>query len=839
MIPTYIINLDRHIQRKNKMELQLVDLSELLDIHWFKAIDGNSDLDNEIFQVDIHWYEPIHKKPMTRGEIGCALSHYKVWEIIAEKHSYALVLEDDVIFTDKFQTQIKNQINNMPSDTDLLYIYRKILDDDEEEIGGYLQCKKSYWTCAYVVTNQGAKKLLQTNYTNALIPVDEFLPMVYDSAYRNATSYHYPTKFHAYAGPYNDLCDLDFDLAFSDSSTFHSPSYSNLESKLLVITNKLPDTTSFRRWIYSCKTYGINYDILDFTNSSDRNIYQKHCDTCQYILYLDYDYTFMLGNPIEILNGYLKAVPNQSKVLIPMFDFNCYIGPGSLMRTIIFNIDNNLIIPDSQCHVFQNVIQYDDLEVNRSVLYNKVTETHPKILCGSSLTQLKLNSLENYTLYGLKQKYGFKLPDKSPILHYVDIYAFVIDGYSLEFIQSLNIVDYPPELLQVTIYSSYPITIPPLKFETILIETDMINAHQQMILSVSDSCSSYAWLIYENFNIIHPDILFDCIRSDRDIVAPLFLQSNSNFSNFWGDLDENGYYARSFDYMDIINQKQKMLWNVPYICGNILLKKDAVMRYPSLFKDNSHLDVDMQFCHNLRLRNELMYLLNLQIYGTIAEEDEDTTIVLNGTKWLKEDYLCSEFYDFMYGNDYDARKSSVFNEVIPDVWQFPFFTEKFCDELVEVATVHGNWSPGLDYSYDFRLDGQHENYPTQDIHLNQLGLHEFWEKIVVGRFFTKIMSKLYAYKAKKYNIAFIVKYEHGYQIKLNPHHDASVYTTNIALNTAGTDYEGGGCKFLFKNASITNNPKGWVILHPGKLTHYHEGLPITAGTRYILVSFNE
>jgi len=30
---------------------------------------------------------------------------------------------------------------------------------------------------------------------------------------------------------------------------------------------------------------------------------------------------------------------------------------------------------------------------------------------------------------------------------------------------------------------------------------------------------------------------------------------------------------------------------------------------------------------------------------------------------------------------------------------------------------------------------------------------------------------------------------------------------------------------------------GWSLLHPGKLTHQHEGLTVTSGTRYIMVSF--
>ena len=82
---------------------------------------------------------------------------------------------------------------------------------------------------------------------------------------------------------------------------------------------------------------------------------------------------------------------------------------------------------------------------------------------------------------------------------------------------------------------------------------------------------------------------------------------------------------------------------------------------------------------------------------------------------------------------------------------------------------------------------------------------------------------------------FVVRYNPEEQSSLFPHKDTSAYTINIALNHAGTDFEGGGCRFVEHNCTIRNTQKGWMLLHPGELTH--EGLHVTKGTRYILVSF--
>ena len=82
-----------------------------------------------------------------------------------------------------------------------------------------------------------------------------------------------------------------------------------------------------------------------------------------------------------------------------------------------------------------------------------------------------------------------------------------------------------------------------------------------------------------------------------------------------------------------------------------------------------------------------------------------------------------------------------------------------------------------------------------------------------------------------------MRYKPDEQSFLRPHHDTSTFTINIALNRAYLDYQGGGCKFVRYNCSVTDTKKGWMLMHPGQLTHLHEGLKVTNGTRYIMVSF--
>ena len=50
-------------------------------------------------------------------------------------------------------------------------------------------------------------------------------------------------------------------------------------------------------------------------------------------------------------------------------------------------------------------------------------------------------------------------------------------------------------------------------------------------------------------------------------------------------------------------------------------------------------------------------------------------------------------------------------------------------------------------------------------------------------------------------------------------------------------FQGGGCRFLRYDCQVVDTRMGWIFMHPGRLTHYHEGLQTTKGTRYIMISF--
>lgn len=233
-----------------------------------------------------------------------------------------------------------------------------------------------------------------------------------------------------------------------------------------------------------------------------------------------------------------------------------------------------------------------------------------------------------------------------------------------------------------------------------------------------------------------------------------------------------------------------------------------------------------------------MYATNMDFYGHLINPDNFNTsltrpemyeIFDNPDDWEKR-YIHEDYHNVL-------EKETIIEQPCPDVFWFPIATPEFCASLIDMMEKFGQWSGGK--NYDPRLPGGYENVPTVDIHMNQVNWEKHWLHIL-KKYFAPIQRKVfigYYHDPPHALLNFVVRYRPGEQDHLTPHHDASTYTINMALNKVNEDFEGGGCRFLRYNCSVTNMRLGWSFMHPGRLTHYHEGLRVTNGTRYIMVSF--
>lgn len=825
MIDAYVINLEKDAHRKEMLTKNIndLDVNKHINVNFIKAVE-ESTFSEHNFTVCNTWFDKFLKTGITIGEVGCSLSHNKCWnEFYNSNKECAIILEDDVEFTHNYYEKLQI-LMDYPKDADIVYINRKALKNDEIKYDdNFTIVKASYWLCAYLLTKSGVEKLLKTKFTENLIVVDELLPLLYDNNYLSEyQKYYNNVRLNAYAIENNSLVKLRQN-AFFQSNTFHSKYY-KYDNKFIVVTSDLHTSlSSMDRFIYSCEKYSLNYKIMNDTSTIMKWLHSIDEDKI-IIIVCDSNYSFFINNPLQIFfqnNDAVYSNFNNLNEFISGYNKNTIFFYGKkISLTQILN--HSTKSDNSTIEIVKNLTNED---TNYSVSNDNF------IIVNGIDNKLLLNKYENYILRKVYKSYGYNhgqilnnynFKIRVNVMVYTNNYKYCI--------KHLKKMDYASDLLDIHVYTDKD-----------CIDSDFLNdtnvqIHKSNIFDAYNDMYNYyknydyIWLINSEYIITDNSLLKNCVNVNKNIISGLQASKNTLFSNFWGDITKSGWYQRSDDYIDILKMNNINIWNVPFVNGNLLIKTSILNKY-NLFQQinyDKQDHVNMILCENLRLYNESIYLLNNKMYGYTCEE--------LGTlpSWSEETILHEDFYDFIHNN-----KNDIFNEVGTDIWNIPFLSVDFCKYLIKISEQNGDWSKGV-YTNDSVVDkriGAVENIPTQDIHLKDLNLEKFWLH-VVDNYFKKILSHLYNYKTKDYNIAFIVKYDYDNgQRLLKPHHDSSVYTINIALNSSN-EYTGGGVNFIHKKCVYFNKNPGYLLLHPGRITHYHEALPITSGKRYVLVSFN-
>uniref|UniRef100_A0A1A8IG05 Procollagen-lysine,2-oxoglutarate 5-dioxygenase 1 n=1 Tax=Nothobranchius kuhntae TaxID=321403 RepID=A0A1A8IG05_NOTKU len=524
---------------------------------------------------------------------------------------------------------------------------------------------------------------------------------------------------------------------------------------------------------------------------------------------------------------------------------------------------------DSKCRLFQNlhgaldevVLKFENGRVRaRNVQY----DTLPVIIHGNGPTKLQINYLGNY----IPNTWSFE--DGCTVCHEnlrslsalkESEFPLVVIGIFIQqptpfvsvFFERLLKLQYPKNRLRLFIYNQEP-------------------HHEGQVSSFLQDHGS----LYQDFKSVGPeeemdapasrDLAFDLCRKDKDcdyffnldidvvlqnentlkilieqnlpIIAPMITRSGRLWSNFWGALSADGYYARSEDYVDIVQGRRVGVWNVPYVSSVYLVEAGVLrsdLKQNQLFTSSS-LDPDMAFCHNVRSQGIFMFVTNMDTFGRILSTENYRTEHLHNDLWQIFENQQDWQERYIHENYTRMMTDKLVENPCPDVYWFPIFTDVACNHMVEEMEHFGKWSGGG--NVDTRIQGGYENVPTIDIHMNQINFEKEWHKFLL-EYIAPVTEKMFPgyYTKAHFELAFVVRYKPDEQPFLRPHHDASTFTINIALNQVGIDYKGGGCRFLRYDCSIQAPRKGWALMHPGRLTHYHEGLPTTAGTRYIAVSF--
>ncbi|XP_018425244.1 PREDICTED: procollagen-lysine,2-oxoglutarate 5-dioxygenase 2 [Nanorana parkeri] len=543
---------------------------------------------------------------------------------------------------------------------------------------------------------------------------------------------------------------------------------------------------------------------------------------------------------------------------------------------------------DHKSHIFQNlngaideVAIYFDGEKARAE--NTQYETLPVVIHGNGPTKVQLNYFGNYVPDMWTPTDGCQNCDLDAIdLSAIDDYPDVTVGVFIEqptpflpeFFSRLLALDYPKEKLSVFIHNSevhHEKHIQKFweKAKGVIKTLKVVGPEEKitqgearnmgMDICRQDEQCDYYFNIDADVVVTNPKTLKILIEQNRKIIAPLVTRHGKLWSNYWGALSPDGFYARSEDYIDIVQGNRVGVWNIPYL-ANIYLIKGQTLRTELKEINNfilDRLDHDMALCRNAREmslqvqkdspsartfhmfrppKGVFMYITNRHEFGRLLSTANYNISHYNNDLWQIFENPVDWKLKYINANYSKIFTESIVEQPCPDVFWFPVFSDQACDEIVEEMEHNGQWS-GSKHT-DKRITGGYENVPTDDIHMSQIGMDNEWIHFI-REYIAPVTLKVFAgyYTKGRSLLNFVVKYTPDRQSYLRPHHDASTFTINIALNKKDTDFQGGGCRFARYNCSIDSPRKGWSFMHPGRLTHLHEGLPVTNGTRYIAVSF--
>ena len=171
----FIINLP---DRTDRLEL-FHKTNPNINAEPFKYVFDGRQIDHDEliklgFDTDKDWKDPILQTHLTKGEVGCFLSHWYVWQYAIESNETIIVFEDDAIISDRYN---EKEIQELLEVYNFIYLGYKEMGEREEVNDTIVIPDYPYWTVSYVVTPEAARILTTEHAKKNIIPVDEYLPI--------------------------------------------------------------------------------------------------------------------------------------------------------------------------------------------------------------------------------------------------------------------------------------------------------------------------------------------------------------------------------------------------------------------------------------------------------------------------------------------------------------------------------------------------------------------------------------------------------------------------------------------------------------------------------------
>lgn len=181
MIKTYVLNLDRHVERLDQIADELVRQ----EISWerFSGFDAHK-VSDELLDNLVARSGPIPRMP--RGARACTAGHVEIIkEFLSTDASHLLVLEDDAVLSSSFTNLISKIVVNrdigilnisrqIPSGREKKLIVRSLAAISSDQFQIY-DLVGIHYSCAGYLMDRTSAKLFSEVYATIDVPIDHAL----------------------------------------------------------------------------------------------------------------------------------------------------------------------------------------------------------------------------------------------------------------------------------------------------------------------------------------------------------------------------------------------------------------------------------------------------------------------------------------------------------------------------------------------------------------------------------------------------------------------------------------------------------------------------------------
>lgn len=370
----WLLNLERRKDRLLKMKEKTKEYD--LEIYRINAVDGlKFNFENYLELFSLRDFKLRNKNPYkhhenNKGILGCALSHYKMWEKISKNvklnnEDYVLIIEDDCYFIDNFETKLNLLLDELKYKLwDICFIgYTdyKPLDNDEKNGNNLIKLcgdirTRGGGTFGYLITKNGAKKYYELANDRCIQqPIDWFMIEQYDKL--NVYKTYKDLIFSNIAGKGND----------SDIQNILKPIY-DINLKIYNFNNIICLKDQYNNLFTLNNIFSLNYlGILNNNKINIKPFYQEIIKT-QLSTALNYNHNNNNKINIEIIkNTEYIALYAGNKMKIFIHYFAKYLKIKLQKNVVIFYNGFDLIFDDMQ---YINMNKFDKL--NNIAKYSQV-----------------------------------------------------------------------------------------------------------------------------------------------------------------------------------------------------------------------------------------------------------------------------------------------------------------------------------------------------------------------------------------------------------------------------------------------------------------------------------